>query len=79
MPLASLRQPPGRGLVPHLLEHLRRGTDEHDAGGGAGARELGVLGEEAVAGVNGVGAVPAGDVDDAGDVEVGGDRVERFV
>ena len=45
-------------------------------GGLAGGGEVGVLAEEAVAGMDGVGAVPAGGVEDAVDAEValGGGR-----
>src|ERR1019366_5885782 len=46
------------------------GSDEGDAGGLAGGGEIGVLAEEAVAGVYGVGAVAAGGVEDAVDAEV---------
>ena len=45
---------PGPRLLAHLLDRLGRGTDEQDPGTGAGAREGGVLGEEAVSRVDGV-------------------------
>ena len=43
-------------LVAHRLDRLDARSDEDDAGGGARGRELRVLGEESVAGVDGVGA-----------------------
>ena len=49
---------------------LRGRADEGDAGVGAGARESCVFGEEAVAGMDGVGAGFASDGDDFVDVEV---------
>ena len=45
-----------RDLVAGHLEHLGRRADERDARVGGGLREVGVLGEEAVAGVDRVGA-----------------------
>ena len=45
------------GLVAEEFEQFRRGADEGDAGVGAGAGEDGILGEEAVAGVDGVDAL----------------------
>ena len=53
-------------------------ADEGDAGRLAGVDEVGVLGEEAVAGVDGVGARHLRHADDLGDREVGGDRAEAF-
>ncbi len=44
------------GLAAHRLHRLGRGADEDHAGGLAGAHELGVLAEEAVARVNRAGA-----------------------
>ena len=46
----------GAGLVAHRLDGIRRRSDEHQAGIAAGLRELLVLGEEAIAGMNGIGA-----------------------
>ena len=43
----------GHVLVAHALDDLGRGADEHDAALAAHARELGVLRQEAVAGVDG--------------------------
>ncbi len=50
------------------------GPDEDDVGGGAGFGKLGTLGQESVAGMNGVGRGFEGDADDVGDVEIGLDR-----
>ena len=44
------------GLVAHRGDGRCRRADEHEAGVGAGLREVGAFGEEAVAGVHGVGA-----------------------
>ena len=69
----------GAGLVAEQREGGGRGADEGDAGLFAGAGEVGVFGEEAVAGVDGVALVLAGALNDLGDVEVGGgaDSIER--
>ncbi len=58
-------------LVPELLDRLRRGADPGEPGVDDGTGEVGVLGEEPVAGVHGVGAGPAGHRDDLVDHEVG--------
>ena len=58
-------------LVAKQLQHLDRGADERDAGLRAAAREGGVFGEEAVAGVEGVAARLPRDLDHPLDVEVG--------
>ena len=60
----------GRELVAHLAEHVARGADERDAGLFAGAGKVRVLGQEAVARVDGVDAAALGQVDDLGDVEI---------
>ena len=65
----------GGGLVAERLQQLDPRADERDAGLGAGRRKLGVLREEAVAGVDAVHAVGLGQGDDAVDVEVGADRL----
>jgi hypothetical protein len=62
------------GLVAHHADLLRRGADERDVGRGAGFRELRVLGQEAVARVDRVGAGDLGGRDDARDAQV---RVAR--
>ena len=61
----------GGELVPHQVQHMGGRADEFDARGLAGPGEVGVLAEEAVAGVDGVGAVLLGQLDDAGDVQIG--------
>ncbi len=65
----------GRGLggqlVAHLIQHLGGRPDEGDARRVAGAGEGGVLRQEAVAGVDGVHAATARQVDDAGDIQIG--------
>ena len=61
----------GRHLVAQHPDGLRRRPDPGQAGVEDGLGEVGVLGEEAVAGVDGVGAAAAGDVEQPGDVEVG--------
>ena len=75
---------PALGLRSHRVDRLRRRADEDDAGVAAGAREPGVLGEEAVAGMDGLGAGLLRGVEDAVDAQValarwrGADR-HRFV
>ena len=70
---------PGRrdrpGLVAGQREHLGGGTDEGDPGVRAGLGERRVLRQEAVAGVDRVGARAQGDRDDGVGVEVGAHRV----
>ena len=61
----------GRHLVAEPLDGLGGRADPDQAGVDDGARELGVLGEEAVAGVHGVGAGAAGDREQLVDHEVG--------
>ena len=69
----------GRGdrarLVAGQGQHLGAGADEGDAGRGAGLGEGRVLRQEAVAGVDRVGAALHGDRDDRVGVEVGAHRV----
>jgi hypothetical protein len=64
----------GGGLVAHVLEKIRRGSDEGHAFPGAGAGKGGILGKEAVAGVDEGHALRLGHRDDAFDIEVGTDR-----
>jgi len=62
-----------RALLPASLEDAVVGTDERDARPLAGCGEVGVLGEEAVAGVDRVGPGLERGVNDAIDVEVRAD------
>ena len=61
----------GRQLVAHLGQDLGAGADEGDAGVLTGLGELGVFGEEPVAGVDGVHVPALGQVNDARDVQIG--------
>ena len=63
-------------LSPSMRIVSARRPDEGDAGGGAGVDEVGVLGQQAVARMDRVGAAHLGDADDLGDRQVGGDRPE---
>src|SRR5690606_34813457 len=65
------REPARGGLVPHLPDLLAGGPDEREVGRGAGLGELRVLRQEAVAGMDGVGAGDLGGRDDGGDPQVG--------
>jgi hypothetical protein len=60
----------GGGFVPHEPNLLRRRSDKRHVGRGAGLGELGVLGEETVAGMDCVGPRDLGRGDDARDAEV---------
>ena len=62
---------PGGGLVAEQVEHLRRGPGEVEAGRGAGPRERTVLGQEAVARMQGVTPGTGGGPDDRAGVEIG--------
>ncbi len=64
------RQPAGRRLVAQLLDGLGRGSDKHEAGVLARRREAGVLGQEAVAGVDRLGARLFGGLDQGLHVQV---------
>ena len=63
-------EPSRGGLVAKQFQQRRRGTYKGDSGGLAGAREGGILGEEAVTWVDGVDASFFGDGNDAGDVQI---------
>ena len=65
------RDPARLVLAAEPLDHVGRRADERQAGVRAGAGERGVLGQEAVAGVDGLRAGAAGGVDQRGDREVG--------
>ena len=67
----------GAALVPHQADRLRAGADELDLAGLADLRQVARLGEEAVAGMDRVGARDLGRADDGGDVEVGVDVARR--
>ena len=60
----------GTELVAHFRQHVGGGAHKQDAVCLAGAGEVGVLGQEAVAGVDGGDAAPAGKADDAGNVQI---------
>jgi hypothetical protein len=66
---------PRARLVARQPEHLRRRSDEAHAGGLGAAREDRVLGQEAVARVDRVGADGDGQIDDPARVEIVADRV----
>ena len=72
---AALAAAIARALLPVSVEHVGGRADEGDAGVGAGLGERGVLRQEAVAGVDRVGAGLHGDRDDRLGVEVGAHRV----
>ena len=61
----------GGQLVAHQVQDLGGGADELDARGFAGPGKIRVLTEEAVARVDGVGAVLLRQLDDPGDVQIG--------
>ena len=65
-------------LVSGQFEHIGLRADEGDSGFGTGACQIGVLGEEAVAGVDGVGACFLRHPQHLFDAEVGADRVTLF-
>ena len=60
----------GRQLVAHLGENVRRRADEGDTGFLAGAGEISVFAQKAVAGMDGVGFAFCGHFDDTVDVQV---------
>ena len=68
-----LGQLAGGDLVAERVQDFRRGSHEDDPGVGAGAGHGAVLGQEAVARMDGVDAVLLGLGNDARDVQVGGD------
>ena len=60
----------GRELVSHHLDRLRAGTDEGHTGVGDRSGEVGILAEESVAGVQGLGSTGLEDLQDLLGVEV---------
>src|SRR5579875_2570211 len=66
----GFRRALGRRLRSHRADGGGWWADEDNTGFGAGVSKLGVLGEEAVAGVDRLGAAGLGGGDDRGDVEV---------
>ena len=68
---------PGVDLRAEAVDHVGRRADECQPRAGARRRQRGVLGEEAVAGVDRVGAARAGGVDDAPDGQVALGRRRR--
>ena len=64
----------GAGFRAELAHGGGGRADEGDAGGGAGFGEVGVLGKESVAGMNGVRVAVASDFEDAVAAEIGVDR-----
>src|SRR5215217_51488 len=65
----------GADLVPGELEHRRRRTDEGNAGICARAGQIGILAQEAIAGIDGVGLGLLGRAHDLVDIEVRAYRV----
>ena len=60
----------GAELVTHLGQHVGGRAHEQDAVGLAGPGKIGVLRQEAVAGMDGGDATAAGKADDAGDIQI---------
>jgi hypothetical protein len=74
----GLRHAPlGLRLVAHGRDRVGRRTDEHEARLGTGPREIGVLGEEAVARMRRVRADPPGCGEDRAGVEIAHARLGR--
>ena len=72
---SALREPLRRRLVAEHLELFRGRTDEADALGLGGPREVSVLCQETVPGMNRVDSPLTSDGEDAGDVQVRADRL----
>ena len=66
----GLNRLPGPGLVSHETDDGGGRTDEADPAVVADLREMGILGEVAVTGMDGVDVGDLGRADDAGDVQV---------
>ena len=73
----TVRQFAGLRLVPQRPQEFDPRAHERDPGRGTGGGEVGVLGEEAVAGMDAIDAVGLGQRHDGVDVEVGADRLAR--
>ena len=69
------REAPRLGLVPHRLDHVGTRPDPHEALVDAGGCELGVFGEESVAGMDGVRARVPGRLEQGGDAQIALARV----
>ena len=67
----------GRVLVAELGHRLRAGADEVDLAAAADLVEVGVLGQEAVAGMNRLHVADFGGADHAGDLEIAVGRLRR--
>jgi hypothetical protein len=65
------RRAPGGGLVAHALDHLGLGPNPHESCVDDRTREVGVLGQEPVAGVDGIGARAGGCIEDRRHLQVG--------
>ena len=72
---AALAAATAVALLPAISSTSAGRPDEGDAGVGAGLRQLRVLGQESVAGVDRVGAGGQRGPDDLVDVQVGADRM----
>ncbi len=73
-----LRQAARGSFIAQQVEQFGAGSDEGDAGAFAGTGQSGILGEESVAGMDGVDALLTGEIDDAVHVEVGLHRPFAF-
>jgi hypothetical protein len=73
--VAQLGQLFGLGLVAEHAQQFRRRPDEGDAGVDARLRQVGVLGQKPVAGMNRIHAMLFGDGDDSRDIEISLDRL----
>ena len=67
----------GVGFIAHQMDGCRRGADENNVSVGAGLGEAGALGEEAIAGMDGIGASRMRGFDQFGLVEIGGGGIAR--
>ncbi len=72
-----LCEPSRRHLVAKLIELLRSRPHECNARARTSPREVGILGKEAVAGMNGVHFLGPGQLDDCFDIQIAADRLAR--